>query len=91
VDIGAVEAQFASENIRSVLQLNRVLPGTVLNFTFANIPNADFTILSTTNVALPVNQWEIFGTPTQIAPGFYYFIDSITTNNKARFYQVVSP
>jgi hypothetical protein len=68
-----------------------MLPGGVLNFTFASIPKADFTVLSSTNLSLPLNQWDIFGPATQIFPGFYFFTDTVMTNSKARYYQVVSP
>jgi hypothetical protein len=91
VDVGAVEAQFEPANFPPVLKLSRVLPGTALNFVFSGIPNADFTVLTTTNLALPVGQWDIFGTPGQISPGFYYFTDSVTNNSRARYYLVVSP
>lgn len=88
VDIGAVEAQFAPANNRPFLQLSRPVPS-VLNFTFFSIPNADFTILSSTNLSLPLNQWDNFGQAAQTLPGLYHFSDSAT--NKTRYYQVVSP
>ena len=88
-DIGAVEAQVPPANLRPVLQFSRA-PGGVLNFAFTSISNGDFTILTSTNLALPAHQWEILGTPSQMLPGSYNFTDSITTN-KARFYRVVSP
>jgi fibronectin-binding autotransporter adhesin len=90
-DLGAVEAQLAPANNRPILHLSRVQPGNTLIFTFTNIPNADFTVLSSTNLALPRNQWDIFGPATQNLPGSYQFTSQVTTNYKARFYQVVSP
>jgi hypothetical protein len=89
VDIGAVEAQLPPMNSRPVLQFSRA-PGGMLNFTFTSISNGDFTILTSTNLALPVDRWDVFGMPAQTQPGSYHFVDSIGTN-KARFYRVVSP
>lgn len=91
VDIGAVEAQFIPAAIHPVLQLNRAMSGNGFNLIFGSVSNADFTILSSTNLALPANQWEILGPATQIFPGSYYFTDPVTNKAKARYYQVVSP
>jgi hypothetical protein len=91
VDIGAVEAQFAPANNRPVLRLARVQPGGAWGISFTNIPNTDFTVLTSTNLALPLNQWSILGPATQNPPGQYQFNDSTATNHAARFYQAVSP
>jgi len=89
VDLGAVEAQLAPGNPRPVLRLSRQ-PG-LLTFSFTNIPNADFTALSSTNIALSLNKWTILGPATQTQPGFYQFSDPLPTDSRARFYQVISP
>ena len=92
VDIGAVEAQLASANNRPVLKLTRVQRGGGgLSFSFTNVPTADFTVLTTTNLALRLNQWSVLGPPTQISPGQYQFTDSTSTNSRTRFYEVISP
>src|SRR5581483_2236607 len=61
VDIGAVEAQFAPAEDSAVVKLSRVKPGGAWSITFSNVPNADFTVLATTNIALPLNQWDVLG------------------------------
>jgi parallel beta-helix repeat protein/predicted outer membrane repeat protein len=90
VDIGAVEAQIAPANQRPVLHLSRQPVGS-LTFSFTNVPNADFTALSSTNVALPWNQWNVLGPALQISGGFYQFSAPTPTNSRALFFQVVSP
>ncbi len=61
-----------------------------LTFTFTNTPGASssFTILETTNLALPVSQWVNLGSPTEVSAGTYKFTDGLATNNAARFYTV---
>ena len=90
VDIGAVEAQVVPANQRPTVQLSRVQPG-AWRITFTNLSIADFTVLTSTNLALPLNQWDVLGPATQNSTGFYQFTDPAATNSKARFYQVVSP
>ncbi len=91
VDIGAVEAQLAPANNRPVLRQPRLQPGGGLGFSFSNVPNADFTVVVSTNLALPLNQWSILGPATQNSPGQYQFTDLTTTHSRTRFYQVISP
>ncbi len=55
------------------------------SLSFSNAPGATFTVLGTTNVALPLNQWSNLGTATEISPGQYQFSDPNATN-AAQFY-----
>ncbi|HWC60899.1 MAG TPA: choice-of-anchor Q domain-containing protein [Verrucomicrobiae bacterium] len=91
VDIGAVEGQLVPANKRPILRLSRTQPGGALNIAFTILPNIDFTVLSSTNVALPWTQWNILGPAAQNPSGRYQFTDPAPTNSQARFYQVVSP
>lgn len=91
VDIGAVEAQFAPANNRPVIRNSSVLAGGALSFNFTNVPNADFTVLATTNLALTLSQWIILAPAIQGSPGQYQFTDIFATNYPQRFYRVVSP
>ncbi len=63
-----------------------------LTFTFTNTPGASssFTILGTTNLALPISQWVNLGSPTEVSAGTYQFTDGLATNNAARFYTVAA-
>jgi hypothetical protein len=56
-----------------------------------NTPGATFTVLATTNVFLPLDNWSVLGQPVKIAPGQFQFIDIQATNNPQRFYRVSSP
>ena len=60
-------------------------------FTYTNVAAANFTVLCTTNIALPLSNWTPLGSPTEIAPGQYQFADSASATNAARYYRVRSP
>jgi hypothetical protein len=91
VDIGAVEAQYAPTNNRPLLK-NVTWTGGVptFQFTFTNAPNADFCVLTTTNLALPLS-WAALGEAIQTSSGQYEFTDTPATNVRQRSYRVVSP
>jgi hypothetical protein len=55
-------------------------------FSFTNTPGASFSVLATTNIALPINQWSNLGTATEVSLGQYQFSDPNATNNPAQFY-----
>jgi hypothetical protein len=65
-------------------------PNGGFQFSFTNLPGAFFTVLTTTNVALPLSQWTPLGAPTERSPGRYQFFDTAPTHG-ARFYEVVTP
>ena len=65
------------------------VPGTV-QFSFTNNPNAQFTVLSATDLTLPIAQWTVVGTATNLSAGVYQFTDPQATN-PARYYRVRSP
>lgn len=93
VDIGAVEAQIAPANnppvLRNAIRLSRGGANS-FQFTFTNVANADFTALTSTNAALPLEEWTTLGNATQTSPGYYQFTDTSATNT-AQFYLLVSP
>jgi hypothetical protein len=60
------------------------------HFTFTNTPGVTFTVLGTTNMALPVNQWDNLGHPTEGPAGQYQFTDP-QTNQPEHFYRVRQP
>jgi hypothetical protein len=67
--------------------------GSGLSFGFTNAPfnSANFSVLSTTNLAAPLNQWLNLGNPTEVSFGAYRFTDPQATNHSQTFYTVVSP
>ena len=58
-------------------------------FTNANL-TATFTVLSTTNLEIPLTNWTVIGTATNLSQGVLQFTDLHATN-VARFYVVRSP
>jgi hypothetical protein len=91
VDIGAVEAQQAPGSNPPFPVNFTVGSGGAPGFSFTNVSNADFSVLASTNVALPLSQWTVLGPAQQNAPGEYLFIDPAATNHTHRFYRAVSP
>jgi DNA-binding beta-propeller fold protein YncE len=68
------------------------MPGNgVFQFAFTNTPSAAFTVLSTTNLSLPLSNWTVVGTASNTAPGQFQFTSQPTTNDPLRFYRVRSP
>lgn len=63
-------------------------------FTFTNAAGNTFTVLGTTNIALPIADWNVLGTATEIpaGSGMYQFVDAgAGTNLNQRHYIVRSP
>jgi DNA-binding beta-propeller fold protein YncE len=71
----------------------QMLGNGVIQFSFTNISSASFTVLATTNVALPLNQWANLGAAVEspAGSGQFQFTDPQATNNVQRFYRVSSP
>jgi len=59
-------------------------------FSFTNLPDNSFTVLTSTNVALPLSNWTAIATLTNFPPGQYQFT-SAPTNEPKRFYSVRLP
>jgi hypothetical protein len=62
-----------------------------LEFTFTNNPAASFTVLSSTNLLLPMNEWTVAGAATNIAGNVFQFTAPANTNSPQIFYRVHSP
>jgi hypothetical protein len=60
-------------------------------FSFTNFPYKSFTALGTTNLALPLNEWNELGPVTELSPGRYQFEDTTGANNPCEFYGVSTP
>jgi DNA-binding beta-propeller fold protein YncE len=63
----------------------------VLQFSFTNTPSASFTVLSSTNLSLPLSNWTVVGASIEISPGAFQFTSQPTTNDAQCFYGVRSP
>ncbi|MGA2540315.1 MAG: immunoglobulin domain-containing protein [Verrucomicrobiota bacterium] len=62
-----------------------------LQFSFTSSPGAstNFSVLSTTDLSLPLAQWQNLGNPTEVSFGEYLFLDATAASEPQRFYQVV--
>jgi hypothetical protein len=69
----------------------QMLGNGVLQFAFTNNPSGAFTVLSTTNLSLPLSNWTVVGTATNFASGQFQFTSAPTTNDAQCFYTVRSP
>ena len=58
----------------------------VFQFPFSNDQGAAFTVLSTTNLSLPLTNWTVFGAPFNSAPGLFQFTTQPLTNESATFF-----
>jgi uncharacterized delta-60 repeat protein len=65
----------------------------LFQFGFTNGSGVPFTVLSSTNIALPLNQWLNLGpaVETPSSSGQFQFTDPQATNHTKRFYRVRSP
>jgi len=84
-----------------VTQIGVITPPTIVGaalsgngafqFAFSNSQGVSFTVLSTTNLSLPLTNWTVAGTPTNVAPGLFQFTAPVSTNESQLFYRVRSP
>ncbi len=96
VDIGGVEVQFVTVNSNNPPFLMNVLRPPLsgarsFQFTFTNLSEADFTVLSTTNLSQHSADWTVLGNVPEVTPGVYQFTDNSATNCSQQFYRVISP
>ena len=68
-----------------------ILGNGAFQFGFTNDQAASFTVLTTTNLTLPLTNWTVLGTLTNNGSGQYQFTDLTATNGGQRFYRVSSP
>ena len=55
-------------------------------FSFSNEASVIYEVLATTNVALPLAQWNVLGLPVTLGGGLSRFTDLLATNHAQRFY-----
>ena len=69
-----------------------LLANGTFQFTFAySNTNASFTVLTSTNLLLPLTNWTVLGQASNTAPGFFQFTGPASINDQQRFYRVSSP
>jgi hypothetical protein len=74
-----------------LLQPQLVAGGGSFQLAFTNNLGATFTVLGSTNIALPVSNWTALGPATEISPGQYQFTDPGVFTNRERYYLIRSP
>jgi hypothetical protein len=67
------------------------LSGGEFNFTFTSTPSLSFTVLGSTNVTLPLSQWQNLGHPTESPAGTYRFTDPNAATNRMSYYTIRQP
>jgi hypothetical protein len=67
------------------------VPSGPCQLTFSNISGANFSVLSSTNITLPVSNWNVLGTVTEGPAGQYQFTDPQPATNSQQFYRVRAP
>jgi len=68
-----------------------VLPNGAFRFSFTNSPAESFTVLSTTNLGLPLTNWTVAGTASNLGSGVFQFTTPPLTNYPQQFFRVRSP
>jgi hypothetical protein len=74
-----------------VLAGGTILANGAFQFSFSNNQGASFTVLTTTNPALPMRSWTVAGTPTNNGSGLFQFTAPMSTNAPQLYYRVSSP
>jgi hypothetical protein len=90
VDIGAFEFQSATLTPPALIVLPQYRAGG-FQFAFTSTPGTAFSVLTATNLALPLSNWTVLGQASETTPGQFQFADPQTTDNSKRFYRVRSP
>jgi hypothetical protein len=91
-DIGAVEGVHNPAGPGQLKNVTR-LGNSSVSFALTNYSDMSFTVLASTNVALPFSQWSNLGTAVEspLGSGQYPFTDLQATNYSQRYYGVASP
>ena len=85
----APEQQFNSSQVQVVISKTRYT-NDVFEVGFSGTPGGHFTVLTTTNASLPLNNWTHAGTVTEASPGKFEFKDTEASNHSQRVYRVRS-
>jgi GH25 family lysozyme M1 (1,4-beta-N-acetylmuramidase)/N-acetylneuraminic acid mutarotase len=61
------------------------------NLSLTNVPGTHFSLLSTTNLLMPLNNWTLVKGFTEVSPGEFQIVDGSATNVPTQYYRVTSP
>jgi len=87
VDIGAYELQ----QFTTPLVFNVAFTVNGPQLTITNAPGATFTVLGTSDLTLPVPNWDILGQMAEISPGVYQWTETSYGNYDSRFFLLRGP
>jgi hypothetical protein len=88
VDIGAYETTIIGSRSANIYL---TVSNQTLILSFSNTSSAVFSVLASTNLALPMSKWAVLGTPVQISPGQFQFVIPSATNTSQQFFDIRSP
>lgn len=86
-DIGAFES---TDSLRSRIAGWNATGGTFI-LSFENTNANNFTVLASTNLAAPLVEWQVLGSPELLPNGSYRYVDIEAINHPRRFYRVRTP
>jgi uncharacterized delta-60 repeat protein len=75
----------------SITLTSSVLTNGVFKSFFTNVSGVNFTVLTASNLSLPLSNWTEMGSVTEIFSGQFQFTDPQASNSPKRFYRVRSP
>jgi len=93
--VQAVDTSFAGSPFAAEQQFTVAAPRIIeplmlgnghFQFSFSNEASVIYEVLATTNVALPLTQWDVLGLPTFLGGGLYRFRDTGAIGQPQRFY-----
>jgi hypothetical protein len=74
-----------------ILTGSKMLTNGAYQLAFTNNTGATFTVLSSTDLSLPLTYWTVVGTPTNNGSGLFLFTTEPLTDETKRFYRIKSP
>ena len=67
------------------------LPDGTFQIVYTNLPYGTNTVLTSTDMTVPLTNWTALGSGAEVLPGQFQFIDPQATNFPQRFYRISSP
>jgi hypothetical protein len=83
--------QYGQQAYSPMLANVAVISNGGFQFSFTNNPGNTFTVLSSTNLNLPLSNWAVVGVVSNISSDQFQFTAPTGTNAVQQFYQVISP
>ena len=94
-EVAAIYAAGSAEKCRPPVPTHLATAGRLANgsfqLVFTNNSGGLFSVLASTNLALPFSNWTVIGGATEMSPGQFQYTDPQATNSPERFYRVRSP